>query len=62
MEKLLKKLDSVFNLFSQKENLSEVMDSIKASVPFKGTNLWILIFAIFIAKIFFSHKVMTGSV
>ena len=51
MEKLLKKLDSVFNLFSQKENLSEVMDSIKASVPFKGTNLWILIFAIFIASL-----------
>ncbi|MFC6266976.1 DUF389 domain-containing protein [Frigoriflavimonas asaccharolytica] len=51
MERFVKKLDSVFNLFSQKENFEEVLDSIKASVPFKGTNLWILIFAIFIASL-----------
>ncbi len=51
MEKFVKKLDSVFSLFAQKENFTEVMDSIQASVPFKGTNLWILIFAIFIASL-----------
>lgn len=51
MEKMFKKLDNVFNLFAQKENFDEVLESIQASVPFKGTNLWILIFAIFIASL-----------
>lgn len=51
MEKIFKKLDSVFNLFAQKENFNEVMESIQTSIPFKGTNLWILIFAIFIASL-----------
>ena len=51
MEKLLNKLNSVFSLFAEKENFSEVMASIQSSIPFKGTNLWILIFAIFIASL-----------
>jgi uncharacterized hydrophobic protein (TIGR00271 family) len=51
MDKVFKKLDNVFNLFAQKENFNEVMTSIQNGVPFKGTNLWILIFAIFIASL-----------
>ena len=51
MEKIFNKLNSVFNLFAEKENFSEVMASIQSSIPFKGTNLWILIFAIFIASL-----------
>lgn len=45
------KMEKVFSLFAQKENFSEVMTSIENSIPFKGTNLWILIFAIFIASL-----------
>ena len=51
MEKIFNKLNSVFSLFAEKENFSEVMASIQSSIPFKGTNLWILIFAIFIASL-----------
>lgn len=51
MKALLDKLERVFSLYTQKENFSEVMISIENSIPFKGTNLWILIFAIFIASL-----------
>ena len=44
-------MEAVFSLFKQKENFSEVMTSIENSIPFKGTNLWVLIFAIFIASL-----------
>lgn len=45
------KLEEVFSLYRQKENFSEVMISIENNIPFRGTNLWILIFAIFIASL-----------
>lgn len=40
-----------FKLFEEKEDFNAVIQSIEKSIPFKGTNLWILIFAIFIASL-----------
>lgn len=51
IKELLDKLEEVFSLYRQKENFSEVMISIENNIPFRGTNLWILIFAIFIASL-----------
>jgi len=40
-----------FNLGKNKEEYGEVIDSITRNIYFRGTNLWVLIFAIFIASI-----------
>ena len=40
-----------FNLEEDKANENEIIDSIKKGVEFRGINLWVLIFAIFIASI-----------
>lgn len=40
-----------FRLENEKENHQTVIDSIAKGVIFKGTNLWILVFAIFIASL-----------
>jgi len=40
-----------FKLGSEKEELQNVISNIENGVVFKGTNLWILIFAIFIASL-----------
>jgi uncharacterized hydrophobic protein (TIGR00271 family) len=40
-----------FNLDEDKANENEIVDAIKKGVEFRGTNLWVLIFAIFIASI-----------
>ena len=40
-----------FNLEEDKANEEEIIESIKKNVEFKGINLWVLIFAIFIASI-----------
>lgn len=40
-----------FRLNEEKEEPKQVYDTISKSVPFTGTNLWILIFAIFIASL-----------
>lgn len=40
-----------FKLFEEKEDFELVIENIEKSVPFKGTNLWILIFAIIIASL-----------
>lgn len=40
-----------FNLDSEKAEENEIIDAIKKNIEFKGTNLWTLIFAIFIASI-----------
>ncbi|MCY7408820.1 MAG: TIGR00341 family protein [Chitinophagales bacterium] len=40
-----------FRLNNKKENHQTVIDSIEKGVVFKGTNLWILVFAIFIASL-----------
>ena len=40
-----------FSLAEDKENEFEIIESIKKSVPFKGINLWLLIFAILICSV-----------
>lgn len=40
-----------FKLTDEKEDLRTVSDNIQNGIDFKGTNLWILIFAIFIASL-----------
>lgn len=40
-----------FRLLKEKEDVRTVTENIEQSVVFKGTNLWILIFAIFIASL-----------
>lgn len=40
-----------FNLEEDKANENEIVESIKKGVEFRGTNIWVLIFAIFIASI-----------
>jgi uncharacterized hydrophobic protein (TIGR00271 family) len=41
----------IFRLINEKENHQTVIDSIDRGVVFKGTNLWILVFAVFIASL-----------
>lgn len=40
-----------FDIRQGKENELETIESIRKGVEFKGTNLWVLIFAIFIASL-----------
>ena len=40
-----------FKLHREKENFRDVIESIYNGVEFKGTNLWVLVFAIFIASL-----------
>lgn len=40
-----------FNLEEDKANENEIVESIKKGVEFRGTNVWVLIFAIFIASV-----------
>lgn len=47
----MKKLRQIFSLFTQKEEYEEVRENIESNIPFRGTNLWILIFAVFIASL-----------
>lgn len=49
--KLFNSLKYRFNLDDDKAAETEVVENIKKGVEFKGTNLWTLIFAIFIASI-----------
>lgn len=41
----------IFDVRQEKEGEQETIDSIKKGVEFKGTNLWVLIFATFIASL-----------
>ncbi len=47
----LKGIGRYFNLTDDRENERQVIDQVSAGVVFRGTNLWILIFAIFIASL-----------
>ena len=40
-----------FSLNNEKEKIDKVIDNITRGIVFKGTNLWILVFAIFIASL-----------
>lgn len=44
-------LGRYFNLLSDKEDEQAVIEQVKGGIAFRGTNLWILIFAIFIASL-----------
>ena len=44
-------LDDLFNLHEDKESEETTLAEVRKNVEFKGTNLWILIFAIIIASI-----------
>lgn len=47
----LSRLIAALRLFGEKENFGLVYENIEKGVVFKGTNLWILVFAIFIASL-----------
>jgi uncharacterized membrane protein len=47
----LEKLFDKFKLHNEKEDFKNVITSINRDVVFRGTNLWILIFAIFVASL-----------
>ncbi|HPS51619.1 MAG TPA: hypothetical protein PK892_13005, partial [Bacteroidales bacterium] len=40
-----------FNLEKNKEEYGEVIDAITRNIYFRGTNLWVLMFAIIIASV-----------
>lgn len=46
-----KELNKYFNLMSDKEEEQSVIDQVKGGIVFRGTNLWILMFAILIASL-----------
>ncbi len=50
-QKLLEFIHERFDLSLDSEDYNKTIESIKAGVPFRGTNLWVLIFAIFVASI-----------
>lgn len=45
------KFFSAFKMFTEKEDFLTVKNNIEAAIPFRGTNLWVLIFAIVIASL-----------
>ncbi|MDP5140748.1 MAG: DUF389 domain-containing protein, partial [Spirosomaceae bacterium] len=55
MNKYLKTFDEffreIFDLESDRASFKEIVESVSRNVYFKGTNLWILIFAIFVASV-----------
>lgn len=51
IKKIIKEIGSYFNLMSDKEDERQVIEQVSAGVVFRGTNLWILMFAILIASL-----------
>ena len=51
MKKYWKHIGRYFNLMADKEDENQVVEQVSAGVVFRGTNLWILIFAILIASL-----------
>ncbi len=47
----LKNIGQYFNLMNDREDEQQVIEQVSAGVVFRGTNLWILIFAILIASL-----------
>ena len=47
----MKRILASFRLMSDKEEIPEVIKSIESGVVFRGTNLWVLTFAIFVASL-----------
>ena len=51
MEKQVRKLVNIFNLRSELENHETIHTEIEKGIQFRGTNLWILMFAIVVASV-----------
>ena len=51
MKKIFKRVIGYFDLLSDREDEQQVISQVSAGVVFRGTNLWILIFAILIASL-----------
>lgn len=51
MEKQVQKLANIFNLRSELENYETIHAEIEKGIQFRGTNLWILMFAIVVASV-----------
>ena len=51
IKQYLRHLGQYFNLMADREDEKEVISQVSAGVVFRGTNLWILMFAIFIASL-----------
>jgi len=47
----IQKLINRFDISSEREEYTTIHDTVESGIEFKGTNLWILIFAIFIASV-----------
>lgn len=47
----LQKFFNAFTIKKEQENFGDIMQSIRDGVTFRGTNLWVLMFAILIASI-----------
>ena len=50
-ETITEKIKVYFNILPNKENEQDIIAQITSGVSFKGANLWVLIFAIFIASL-----------
>ena len=48
---IIEKLKFYFNVMPDKEDEQEIIEQISSGVSFRGANLWVLIFAIFIASL-----------
>ena len=51
LEKLLAKVRNHFNLMADREDEQQVIDDISRNAVFNGANVWVLIFAIFVASL-----------
>ena len=51
VKNILKYIGRYFNLMADKEDEQQVIEQVSAGVVFRGTNLWILMFAILIASL-----------
>ena len=51
LEKISERIKIFFNILPDKENEQEIIAQISSGVSFRGANLWVLIFAIFIASL-----------
>jgi len=51
MEKQVRKLATIFNLRSELEDYETIHNEIEKGIQFRGTNLWILMFAIVVASV-----------
>ena len=51
LEQLRNYLKGILDSSNERENEAETIDNIRKGINFKGSNLWVLIFAIFIASL-----------